>query len=324
MEESGMGNHIWTRRDWVGAVGAGLASTAFAACPGAETTGVKLVEVYFHGAFLVTRVQDKYIQILIPKTASPVGSAPVQHADTSDAFRHSLFLGAFDDPQHGKPKRGSKVELTPPDITLEATADRVEGTLGPRFINFQDFVEEPIEIREFDTSDRWGHYASRITLHGGTIYPWFAEQSLGTWEFEPTLKTILCITPPCLYSIENPAIGLIWKSGKEEVAVTNVKTGEVLKTIKGRNDPISVIGHSRFDPDHWNHDPKEIVLPGYVDNDFKWLYQILVPKGTKPDNRYPWNGRLNYQRLPAPKYKTSAPPFNAGSPTCFGGCYGCE
>jgi len=37
MEESGMGNHIWTRRDWVGAVGAGLASTAFTACPGAET-----------------------------------------------------------------------------------------------------------------------------------------------------------------------------------------------------------------------------------------------------------------------------------------------
>ena len=263
--------------------------------------------MYFHGAFLATK-QAGNVQILVPRTDA------LQHPDESEGHHHLLFLASFDKPGEGNPNLGSPEEVKDSQITLVPNTPKLPDVrLNSGLFYFKDFAPN-VKIRRDPK-----YLYSEITLQGGVIEPWYAKKQTGIWLVDPILLQPCPSDPACPppVKVPGPSIGLIWRSGGTEVKA--MAGTRVLKTIKGNRDSV-VVGHSRLEPGHWN-DARHEIPSGTVDNDFKWLYQILIPDDRPDDDPDPWAPRLGYKRLPAPKYASTRTP---GSPTCFGGCYGCE
>jgi hypothetical protein len=262
----------------------------------------------FHGAILVTKGEDgNSVEILMPRAEGD--GVPTKHSDKSTANQHFARFANFLKDEVKEQKHLSGMDL-------EIVAGQGAPTLELQSLfHLDSLVGDPV-LRKFGTL----HYATRVVLRGGKLST-VDDTTVGTWKLAPSEAE-----EPLVFI---PATGVKWDTQKTE-AVLKAEGKTVTLTLEDHRE--LEIGHQPREPKEWKTKHPHKVKAGTVDDDFKWLYQILVPRGHEND-RHPWI-HLYENALPAPTcvippetpkdddddyHKTTV-----GTPTCFGGCFNCQ
>jgi hypothetical protein len=314
----------WNRRDFLTIVAGGAASLAIPRGLFA-TQDSHVIEVWLMGAFIATKgdANDGAIEILIPKA-----SGHSKHEDKSPANKHA-FRAAWPEQPGGTKLKETKLPKT--GITLIGAPNNNHPALA-KLIQLENVLPPGTVLLE-DEHGEWSRYWNRVTLVGGS-FSLIQDSYKSMWSIPDfngaavgTLQGIL---------------GIKWEPNKDNVPIS--WTGEepdipTLLTVE--KHPLIVFAQSKKAIRDWgkdeddSHRPK----PGDVDHDFKWLYRCFAPKDHETEET-PWEGVLKGQCFPAPVCESggSAPPstgpgatsieivaktLQVGSPTCFGGCFGC-
>jgi hypothetical protein len=313
---------LWTRREVVSAIGAGVVSAAW---PRDELSATAdTISIRFQGAILITRdTRYKYVDILMPKGERTIA----RHPNGPLAIRHTPRMAFYRAvmQSNGKVKY---IYQRAPDLSqksLEIHGEPAQDS-GPLFqdsslIQMEKILPHYSEIRP-SGDDLSPVYASRVRVFGGRFYA----DPVPSHSF--TIRTFNSDTP----LPEFPGSGgIIWQAGKDDVHV-KASDGDIRipRILQASIHSEVIIGYLPFDmpAQHW-HSPGHPVTKGYIDSDFMWLYQALVPPGML-QNPNPWPDYLGSDPLPAPICTKPDPPVpgraypaTASSPTCFGGCFGC-
>jgi hypothetical protein len=221
-----------------------------------------------------------------------------------------------------------------PDLKIPLEAEKF--LAFKHLIHMENILPPDIDLLD-DEPGKWSRYSSRVTLVGGKL---FAVTGLGgpgaTWSVPKTFNDKAPQNCPGVYA-------LVWVAGKDNVKVSMVGKQEKIPLVLTTKDcPAIAVRNVTIDPDKWQ-EPTKVFPTNHVDHDFKWLYRVVVPKGKES-----WSDTLNGKSLPAPVLDAAhtfrgAPTAAAiqglpssttleqllkmltvGSPTCFGGCFGCE
>ena len=304
----------WGRREFIAAMGAGVVATRMPWAPPAISQPRDTVKIEFNGAMLYTRNHTLgCVDILLPLAEG--SSISDQHPDTTPAVPHFGYLAEFETSNLNPELKDSR-HLLGRHVELRSSVTEEPGF---RDIPEMKKITKKTTPRDYDEANERPYFSSRVRLYGGVIKP-FVHGNTGEWGFSGHLNN----DAPKQFK---PALGILWDSGMSSVPVTATPAFNVSFTLTAAADRRFILGHLPGDPKtDWFH--KIVVTKGKVDHDFKWLYKILVPNGTKYDDADPWPAKLNNRLLPAPR--NVVPPMfgprdeaTVGSPNCFGGCYHC-
>jgi hypothetical protein len=261
------------------------------------------IVVTIHGIVLVTPGADgASIDILIPRAE---GSGIPRHEDGTVARPHMAWM--VKRTLHGL--QPQEISLLDRQVTIEAGSGMPDLELDAMF-HLHDF-KVPTMLRPFDS----GHYASRITLRGGVLR---AVGLVGSkWKLNPS---------PGIGSspVIRPAKKLEWATSKKSVIVQGLDNPiELTWSESPLADPTSIeIGHQPIHPAEWDKPFALHPHPHTVDDDFKWIYQVIVPTDRANELR-PWQGVFS-RALPAPTFQSQIGTLlTAETSTCFGACYNC-
>lgn len=294
----------WSRRGFVTAVGAGAAALGGVY---AMTRPRDSLKIKFHGLFVVTKgPDDNSYDILMP--FAKTGPGTYRHQDSVPARSHQAWL-------YNPPNAGESIAES---LDHHAIALKGDGDLpAPNFRSMFDLEEATkhihgnVELRDY-TDAALSNYIARITLYGGaSLTPMHEGHGrIKTW-----------IIPGTSIRIVNPDNELVWDTGLETI---EVKVGtKVIKLESSKHGNVQ-FGHLPSAPDKWGTMPNDDDEPetGWVDQDFKWLYKSVIPKNSHAEAK-PWKAKLNHRNLPAPTIEEIGSESGIGTPTCFGGCFGC-
>jgi hypothetical protein len=296
----------WSRREFVSAVGAAVATTA--ACGNAAALrGPTTVKLTFEGVFLAvpdTTAGSVDIRMPLAEGANVIA----WHPDTTPADPHFAYLALFDKyAANEHPFETFHLLGKNLIIDLGASIDAKFDHLA----SFKDFTTNPKGASTFDS----GALACQISLKGGSLRPNVDDGLMGKWSFS---NTLLDPSP----KDQSLAHSMTWDSGKSAVDVMDAVTKRVVMHLEAIDDqhPSIIVGHQRETPDRWTGRHPDI-KKDVVDHDFKWLYRIVTPDTGVWEDKLMTNGYPE-RLLPAPRCH-AAPIRYVGSPTCFGGCFGC-
>lgn len=315
---------LWGRREFVTAMGAGVVGARY---PGFGSPVDDPLLIKFHGVLLVTKGPDANstdIWIPLAETSKRRG----RHDDRQRTKEHKSYLVEYP-VQQGKLKESlltKSVTITSQNTTYAHSRD-----VGAMFA-FDKFASEDyaagnpvtdLRLRPYTGSDFGKYFAARITLRGGELKA-NPDKTVGSWGVPPVF-----VTNPISPVI--PATALWWYAKHSRADVSGLPGVPVLDTTK---HGCLQVGHQREEPEDWggmmsSTGPK----PGVPDDDFKWLYSIVVPTRNVADEK-PWEKLLEGRRLPVPTFVKRAgggvharniciDDAGPGTPTCFGGCFGC-
>ena len=293
----------WSRRGFIAAVGAG----ALVACrpqssdAGSEDSTARVaaadpgLTIRLYGA-MILEPHARGVDVYMPLTN--VGQ------------KHRAFLGRFT--EYGSRGGTPEIKDLAGEITLTGGRDN-----GKDFGNLPSFDRKILPsgagMREYSAQV----YHAKITLIGGSF----------STQVDPTLYFDFTTYLPGRSRLTNIhlAKSVVWESYTDNVSVSGTGSGLTGPLTAGQL-PALVIGHLPT-----THKAEEIfhsrrIAVNDVDKHFAMLYQAFYPAGMK-DEPDPWKN----VDLPLPKLVgmvekdgfTVTEDKDVGSPTCFGGCFGC-
>jgi hypothetical protein len=299
----------WKRREFLTAVGAGIMAGQMSKRGAHARAGT--VKIRFEGVILVVpNPATKTAHIRMPLAEG--SSIPEWHADTTPATPHSAYLATFAQYSAGEKPVGNPIHLLGKNLRIKGRGDL--GSAGLKgMAPFKKFTKNSNAL-QFSTLT----HSCQIILEGGELSSLVDRGIMGTWSFSKSLNG----QAPRDVDL---AHALMWDSEEEEIDVVEYfedGTTKVVCHLKADDDthPANVIAHYSHPPKDWTTKHGDIVK-GVVDHDFKWLYQIVRPNSGTWEEKLANNG-FPEKLLPAPR-STKPPIRQVGSPTCFGGCYGC-
>lgn len=308
------------RRDFLTAVGAGmLAAAACKPSPSIATAGT--VRIRFYGAMIFAKAGDGTMDVLIPRTSE---TPPQQYVDTTQSRIHDPFMGIYKKFDKGSFKRSYSL------LSRELKLTGADPTPGQRssFKNLAlmtDILPDNAGLRRWDGISS-KVFASRINLSKGH----FTAYSDPNVYFN-FAKSLNASKAPQHVNLANY---VEWDADMDGVVAVAAGTGDNIPTQLNVSDhPAVVIANLPQEiPPKQVYDHKEVIAVDLVDHDFKWLYQMFYPEHQEGDDS-PWGAKLDGRLLPAPQVEQmlraqggdgNPRVMTVGSPTCFGGCYGCE
>jgi hypothetical protein len=328
--EHGFGSS-WNRRDFLSTIAGGAASLAFHrevyAAQEPPTVGVLIL-----GTFLATKGDpaDGAIDILIPKA-----SGHSTHEDRSPAKKHKFRAGWVNRTiENGAEKlEEEESELPKTSLTLIGASNSNTGALS-ELIQMEKVLPKDA-ILLMDKHGEWSRFYSRVTLVGGTFATFSAFDSTGTWSIPKTFNDHAPQKFPA-------TLGLLWVAGRDNVQISwTGKKPDIPSILTVANTPLMAFVHSKTAIKEWKNEQHTRPRHLDVDHDFKWFYRVFVPKGQEASNE-PWTDLLNGGSFPAPTFDGDAAGravavkpstattidkyleiLSVGTPTCFGGCFGC-
>ncbi|MDB4916629.1 MAG: hypothetical protein JWM95_4273 [Gemmatimonadetes bacterium] len=293
-----------------------------------------MIEVVFRGPILFVYRGTAVLRALIPDASRPLAGG--RHADRSEAKLHTAEIGVMDHNRTELPRttlRHMRVNVVDESAAPGRACEKDISfdALVPlhRLVN-QQGQPRTVKLRQDAAPDFWSHAATTITFTGGMMST--RNESPLTFEVPTTLNTEA--VPPRrlpLLSVWRPNSG-----AGVRIEITRAE-GDGEQRVMHMSDGQTAFICNWDDPSHSLARIAEIHAPlkaGPVDdNDFKWLYQLLVPPVED------WAQAIGRGRkLPAPQADcpkelvrpaaASTGPVMRGmrtidTSTCFGGSWCC-
>ena len=329
---------LWTRREVVTAMGAGIVATACAktedrpapsdsAAPAvagvAAQSADDALKIRFYGASLYmvlprnTDPNTRIVRVLMPRTQSARGF----HPDTTCAVSHSPYLAIYSKHGQGAAFLRSHELQGREGLTLTGA----DSLANPDFGTLPDMKKTLSGTAQLRPDSGPGAFqlTTGIKVVGGTWSPIVV--SNGTrWRIAKSLNGSAPELTPLVPGLE-------WSAGRTYADLGGTASG-LPGRISTSDSPAVVIGHlpTSHPPAHW-YDKLPPNQRGDADIDFKWLYTLFMPRAGANGNN-PWLDELELDiLLPAPRCveaESTSPASQerattVDSPTCFGGCWGC-
>jgi hypothetical protein len=325
---------LWTRREMVSAMGAGIMVTACAktqdrSAPAdsapASAVGISAqspddLKIRFYGASLymvLPRNADpntRLVRVLMPRTQSARGF----HPDTTCAVQHSPYLAIYSKHGSGADYLRSYELQGLEGLTLTGADSREDPNVGA-LPDMKKILKGSAQLRP-DSGSGAFQLTTGIKVVGGTWSP-LVVNNRTRWRVAKSFNSSAPELTPLVPGLE-------WSAGRTYADLGGTATG-LPGRISTSDSPAVVIGHlpTSHPPAHW-YDKLPPNQRGDADIDFKWLYTLFMPRAGANGNN-PWLDELELDiLLPAPRCVEGSSSdlleeSTVDSPTCFGGCWGC-